>query len=220
MSYSIKRLHTQKEFEVYSHKLQSFEKQFTYPLADKCFIISHGDKNNNYFNFFKRLGKVSYFVIEKNQELIGAGCAILVARIINGKKETYWYLGDFKINKQHCGKNILQKITFKYFLTHYLKSNKMIAINMSPSERNGLVKVVGKIFSWFNVTAKPLYFFEWDKTSFEKVISLKYIQENYVLFTNNNLKDIIIEDNKLPLYHLVNKQYAEDNFNGLFQYID
>ena len=99
--YKFKKLKTEKDFQKYSSALQEFEKEFDYPLADKRFTIMHGDNNINYFEFFKRLGDVSYFIVEKNNVIIGAGVAILKNIKDNGNNIKYWYLGDFKITKAY-----------------------------------------------------------------------------------------------------------------------
>ncbi|NCQ51841.1 GNAT family N-acetyltransferase [archaeon] len=86
----------------YSYELKEFEKQFVYPLGNDTFHIEHG-QNSDYFSFFEKLGKPNIMVLEKNNKIIGVCSAVL--REINNKK--YWYLCDFKIEKEHRGKNYI-----------------------------------------------------------------------------------------------------------------
>jgi predicted acetyltransferase len=216
----LKILNDEKSFSEYSKQLQNFEVQFTYPLGSKKFHINHGSENISYFDFFKRLGKVSYFIVLDNNIIIGAGCAILKESIIEGVTEKYWYLGDFKIIKEFRNKGILKKLMLKYFISHYIKSNKLIALNMSPMKENGLVNKVKGIFSWFDVSACPYFIYEWDFNEFVGNVALKnYIKDNFLLFDNNGFKDIVIEESQIPLYHLVDKQYAKDNYPNLVKEI-
>ncbi len=210
----IKRLTTQKEFEEYSDRLKMFEKNFDYPLGEQRFLIQHGQDSILYFDFFKRLGEVFYFVIEDKNQIIGAGCAVLRTINYQGYDEKIWYLCDFKILKEYRQQGLLKRITLKYFISSYLKSNKMIAVNMSKKENNGLVKKVNSLFSWFNVKALPFYFFEFNKEILKNILNDK-LKKDFVLLTNKNYKDIVIENKVKDIYHLVPRQYAENNFKNL-----
>ena len=98
-------LKNQVEREIYSKKLQNFEKEFTYPLGNESFYINHG-LEKDYFVFFEKLGKPNIMVLENNNEIIGLCCAIL--RNINGKN--IWYICDFKIKKEFRGKKLYKKL--------------------------------------------------------------------------------------------------------------
>jgi hypothetical protein len=211
--YKFKKLTTEKEFNEYSERLQIFEAEFYYPLGEQRFTIAHGNKEQSYFDFFKQFGQVNYFIVESDNKIIAAGVAILKNIRDNNENQKYWYLADFKITKDFRKKGILKFLTFKYFLSHYFKTNKMIAVNMSPINDNGLVKKVNTLFSWFSVNNSHLYFYEWDFNTFkDDIVKKNYIKDNYVLFTNNGLKDIVIKNEKQSLYHLVDKTYAENNY--------
>jgi hypothetical protein len=210
----ITKLHKQADFAAYSAKLQDFEGTFDYPLGDKRFSICHGQQTDNYFAFFQGLGDVNYFVIEEGDVVVGAGCAILKSRIEFDMPVSYWYLCDFKISKAYRKKGLLKKIMLRHFISHYLKSNKMITVNMSPRQNNGLVNNVMKLFSWFNIISSPLYFYEWDKNTFLALLeNHPFIGNKFGLMTNNGVKDIIIEGRPLPLYHLVERYYAQMNYD-------
>ena len=196
----------------YSLRLKRFENQFTYPLGDKTFFIRHGFEGEyDYFSFFEQMGEVNYFVIEENNAIIGAGCAIL--RTINNEK--LWYLCDFKVSKIHRGRKALEKMLVKYFVPFYFRAKKMIFVNMSHPDNNGLVKKVIKMFSWFKLELNEMYFFEWSK---KELISSDFDLSEYFIIHNNHKKDIVIEGKPYPIYHLINKNHLKDY--SKFQIID
>lgn len=216
----IKELKTENDFLSYSEKLKSFETEFNYPLGEKRFLIQHGNEDFSYFEFFKRLGKPFYFIIKDNNEIICAGCAVLRNINYQNKNEKIWYLCDFKIKKEYRKKGLLKKLIFRYFIKHYFKTSKMIAVNMSAKDNNGLVKKVHSLFSFFNVKTVSLFFYEFNKDKMITLLNNEFIKNNFVLMTNRNYKDIYIENTLAPIYHLVNKNYAIKNFNGLYKEIN
>lgn len=211
----IKKIKSEEDFKKYSPILQDFEKEFTYPLGSRQYTISHGKESNDYFSFFKRLGEVHYFIIEdKENNVIGVGTNIL--KTITDNKETYkyWYLTDFKFTNEYRKNGLLKKVLIKYFITTYFKCQRMITINMSPKKNNRILNKIKTLFSWFNIKDKSYYFYEWDYYKFISDISTNYfITNNYLLYTNNGIKDIIIEGEAKPLYHLVEKEYGLKNYS-------
>lgn len=187
------------ERSYYSKKLVEYEDIFNYPLGDKQFFIKHGySENYDYFDFFQQLGEVYYIVAEDNDSIVAAGCAVL--RTIKNKK--IWYLCDFKLAKEYRGKGILEKMFRKYFLKFYFKSNKMFFVNMSPANGNGLIKKAMNIFKLFNIKITDLYFFEWDLNT---ISNSQLNFDNFVIITNNNKKDIVIDNKPYNIYHIVHK---------------
>lgn len=220
MRLKFKKLTQESQFEQYSDKLKKFEKEFTYPLGDETFTISHGN-DGSYFDFFKKLGKVFYFVIEDKDrivgdDIVGVGCAIL--RSINGEK--IWYLCDFKILKEYRGKGLLSKLAFRYFFPLYFYSRKMIAVNMSVPKNNSLVRNIFNIFSLFKVECSHSYFYEFTSEKIKTIKENKYIKNNFVAITNDGQKDIIVRNKPVKLTHLIKKEYAEQNFSGLCFSVD
>lgn len=184
----------------YSEQLKNFENEFTYPLGAKSFYIRHGYQSAyDYFSFFEQLGKVHYMVVEVDNKVIGAGCAIL--RQLNGEK--VWYLCDFKINKAFRGQHILEKMLLKYFFTFYAKSQKMYFVNMSHQKDNGLIKRVSGLFNLLPIKAVDLYFFEWTLKEF---MDSNLDISDYVFLTNKHKKDIVIDDDIFDIYHIVDKK--------------
>jgi hypothetical protein len=188
----------------YSQKLKEFEKEFSYPLGESSFSIVHGlNSKYDYFSFFEQMGKVFYLVIEKNDQIVGAGCLIL--RTINNQK--VWYFCDFKITKKCRGLKLLEKITVKYFLKFYLKSQRMISVNMKPVHKNSLVYKIKNIFKLFKISTQELYFFEWNIQDLE-IENIDF--EDFYIITNINKKDIIINQQSYPIYHLIHKNSTQD----------
>lgn len=209
------RITSKKDFNKYSNELKSFESSFTYPLGDSFFTISHGIKHS-YFSFFERLGEVNFFIVLDKKKVVAAGCAILKKILQNGTPEKYWYLGDFKITKEYQNKNILNKILLKYLLFQYLKSSKMIAINMSPIKKNPLIRKVRMLFKRFNIKFTEYLFYEWERDVFlNNIANNEYIKNNFLIFTNNDYKDIVINEKQIPLYHLVDKEYGLANYPNI-----
>lgn len=190
--------------KTYSTALQKFEEEFDYPLGEKRFYIKHGlNDDNDYFSFFEQMGEISYFVVEHEHKIIGAGCAIL--RNINDQK--IWYLCDFKISKEHRGVKILEKIMLKYFIPMYFKSRKIIVVNMSHPSNNGLINKISRLFKWFKMQSDELFFFEWNKKDlFKDNIDL----DKFIIVHNKGKKDIVIEGEPYNIYHLVSKETTKD----------
>jgi GNAT superfamily N-acetyltransferase len=179
--------------------LQEMETVFTYPLGDAEFVIRHGAEGNDYFTFFEQFGEPNVFLVYAAQtnELVGVGCAVL--REIEGTK--VWYLGDFKVLKAYRGKGVLSFIMKRYFLKFYSKAGKMIAVNMSAPEKNGLVSKLKSLFSLFSLSVAPLYFYEWSASQVPARL------KSYTVVHNRNRKDIVIGGEVYPLYHLCEPNY-------------
>ena len=177
-----------------SVQLQEMETAFTYPLGDAEFTIRHGGEGVDYFTFFEQFGTPHVFLVycAQTEALIGVGCAVL--RILNGV--AVWYLGDFKLKKAYRGQGILKQILLKYFLRMYFKANKMIAVNMSAPEGNGLIRKIKSLFSIFSLSVVPLYFYEWAPA--DVPVALRA----HVVLHNHLRKDIVIAGSTYPLFHL------------------
>jgi hypothetical protein len=189
------------EREHYSYKLKEFEKEFTYPLGDKQFYISHGIYSD-YFSFFEQLGKPEFLILEENNKIIGVVCLIL--RNLNGVKS--WYACDFKISKDYRGKKLYRKWMWKFFLPFYAKCQLLFGINMSNPNNNKLWKHTQSIFKAFSIKVEPNYLYEFTAKDLDN-----NLLENYSIITNNGVKDIIVEGNSVSLYHLVENNHLKNN---------
>lgn len=199
-------LSNQKERIEYSAKLQEFEKQFTYPLGNDRFYIQHGE-NNDYFSFFEKLGKPNIMVLEKDNQVIGICCAVL--REMNQKK--YWYLCDFKIQKEYRGQKLYRQLMWKYFLPCYIQSQNAFAINMANPENNKLFSHMGKIFKAFDINIEPNYLYSFTGKNIVEFPSDFW--ENHLIVTNNGDKDIIIQGQSQKLFHIVDIEHFNNNLD-------
>lgn len=211
MPYEFKQLSTESDYAKYSKELQEFESQFEYPLGADRFKIIHGRQSKDYFSFFKKLGRVYYFVVENNTQVVGVGCAVLRTNKSQASTQKYWYLCDFKIAKGHRGKGLLKGLVLRYFLRHYFKSNKMIALNMSPPQENSLANKVKGLFSWFDVKTQAYYIAEISHRQLLALNSLEWFTERFLGVTNDGDKDIMLKSGAMSLVHFVEKDYAKLN---------
>lgn len=193
------------ERQNYSEKLKNFEKEFTYPLGEKSFYISHGEQSD-YFSFFEKLGTPEFLILESGNDLIGVVC--LVLRSINGKK--IWYVCDFKITKAYRGQKLYRKWLWKFFIPLYLKCQSLYGINISKPEENKLWKHTQNIFKIFSVGIKPCYLYEFNAQNLGGIS--KEILLNHSLMTNNGTKDIIVDEKPVSVYHLVFNDHIKNNF--------
>ena len=207
------KLKTEEDFNKYSEALKDFEKEFDYPIEDKRFTISHGNAENSYFSFFKRLGMVNYYIVEDNNKIVGGGACILKTVKDNDREHKYWYITDFKFSKGYRKKGLLKKIILKSFIYNYFRSRKFVSMIMKNKEENKLSKKLQGLFSWFNVKSNKYYCYEWDFYTFVSDISTnKFVKDNYLLYTNDGIKDILIDGRKRSQYHLIEKQYGLENY--------
>lgn len=176
-----------------SLKLQDMEKEFSYPLGTKTFFIKHGfnSKKHDYFSYFEQLGEPYFYLIEKDNNVIGCICFIL--RNIQNKKT--WYICDLKIIKEQQSK----KITFMLYnlLKNELSSitKSFYFVNMSPVKNNALFKIASQVLTGFDMEIQPLYIYEVDKEhDFVK---------NKCIGSNRYKKDIVIDNESIPLYHII-----------------
>lgn len=188
-----------KELDIYNPNLKLFEIKMSqkYPLGNDFFRIDHG---HNYLSFFKRLGKVYYFIIQHIQSklIIGTACAIL--RKINNIN--FWYLCDLKIDQNHRGQNLTYQLIVQMFDKLSSKCDKGYFISMDPSSLQILhifkklnKDLVEKKLLIYSVSSKLM-------TSIEKYFNHFFGNISYLSL--GGTKDLILESTNqpIPLYHL------------------
>ena len=181
-----------------SVKLQAMEQEFSYPLGEQSFFIRHGFGNQkyDYFSYFEQLGTPYFFVIEKENRVIGSICFVL--REIKQKK--VWYICDLKIIKEEQSKRIL------FMMYNVLKTQlasittSYYFVNMSPVKNNGMFKIASQVLSGFNMDIQPLYIYE--AKSDNELLSGKTLAHNH------GKKDIVINGRSTHLYHVVDDAVA------------
>ena len=188
-------------FNFYNTDLKLFEHKMVqkYPLGNDSFTINHGD---NYFSFFQRLGEVYYFLIVKEKQIIGTGCAIL--RECGNNK--FWYLCDLKISKEHRGQNLTIGLFVKMFWKFFFKVWQGYLISMDPNSSQ-IVHIFNKIKNLLYIDIKndKLLIYSLPKEHMETIE--KYLEPVFGKITYLSLagkKDLVISSTNraIDLYHL------------------
>lgn len=177
----------------YSASLQAMEEVFTYPLGQSQFMIRHGFGHDryDYFSYFEQLGQPHFYVLELDSKVIGSVCCVL--REIEGQK--VWYICDLKVIPSAQFRKIP---TLIYQLLHQELlsiTDAFYFVNMSPEKHNGLYKVAQRLMANFSLKIQPYYIYE---------LTHENLKENAIIAHNHGKKDIVINDQTLDLYHVVN----------------
>lgn len=195
--------------EEYNSRLLEFESNFTYPLGDDMFSISHG---NNYFRFFDLLGKPYIFLaITDSGQIIGAMAIILrnIDLSNNGSLDKIWYICDLKIHPKYRGRAIIQKIFHLAFTKYYRISQKIYAISMNSvdSKNNRLINLASRIPSLALKKQDDLLFYIVDKDQLKQLepVLMKhdgYRKQGYLSLAN--IKDLILSSTRerLSVVHM------------------
>lgn len=195
----------------YNNSLKQFEKKMEqrYALGDKTFTINHGD---NYFDFFKRIGKTHYYLIRHHNEIIGTGCAILKTK----KAHKFWYLCDLKIDPQHRKRNLTRKLFMKMFGQFISESSSgyLVTMNTNPMT-NPVFSIFRKMTTLcgFNLRYATLLIYQIDIDNYNKIYKLlcDFYQSRLSFVKLNGIKDIVVENQPLNLYHLHHNSDNTDN---------
>lgn len=109
----VHRLQSKPSPEV-AHKLEEFEKQFSYPLGpSRSFRISHGE---DYPCFYRAIGEAAIFVCERKGEILGVmGTAVRPLRQANGETIPSLYIGDLKLSPSARGGIVLLRLALAAF---------------------------------------------------------------------------------------------------------
>jgi hypothetical protein len=92
-----------------SAALQSFEREFTYPLGtSRRFHVSHGD---DYLRFFRAIGRAHCFVAEDGGTVFGTIAVVLrKVGMPDGTEQEAAYLADLKIRPDACAGRVLLRL--------------------------------------------------------------------------------------------------------------
>lgn len=177
----------------YSASLQAMEEVFTYPLGQSQFMIRHGFGHDryDYFSYFEQLGQPHFYVLELDSKVIGSVCCVL--REIEGQQ--VWYICDLKVIPSAQFRKIPTSI---YQLLHQELlsiTDAFYFVNMSPEKHNGLYKVAQRLMFNFSLKIQSYYIYEFTQENLE---------ENAIIAHNHGKKDIVINEQTLDLYHVMN----------------
>lgn len=119
----------------YNKYVKQFESHLgqSYPLGDEHFRIDHG---KNYFNFFRRMGEPFYYIIFKNNTVVGTVC--YVYRKIG--TDYVMYLCDLKFDPKVRGTGLMSSLMYRTIPTCLMRTNKFYAVSMNSG--NGINKIL------------------------------------------------------------------------------
>lgn len=192
----------------YNRYVQDYEKRLgqKYPLGEDTFKIDHG---KNYFNFFRRLGEPFYYVIFKDQKVVGTIC--YVYRKIGS--EHVMYLCDLKFDPVVRGTGLMTKVMYRTVPTCLLRTNKFYAISMNDTENSpnrimSMGKGMGQRYGIDIESGGTLYLYsldydqmcfvhdlvEWHKTS------IRGVDKTISYVSLKGIKDLVITSNDESTY--------------------
>lgn len=210
--------------DLYNPNLKLFETKMShkYPLGNDSFSIDHGE---DYFAFFKRLGKVHYIIIQdtKTKNIVGTACLILRKYTIydysnkTSKLIPIWYMCDLKISKEHRGRSLTSQLFLKLVHRFIPQSYYGYLVSMDPHSQQmiHIMKNVNKFLPIKFRTCKLLIYVVSKNTmqSIEKYFIYAFGQISYI--TLSGKKDLILESSGKPMsiYHLQHSTFASTNNN-------
>ena len=157
--YNFINLQKDAEFDLYNPNLKLFElgMNLIRKIGSDNYSITH---ETNYFDFFRRIGKLDYFIIQHDEAkiMIGSFCVIMQTYKITPRKKpririrpdrtqlakniNFWFLSDLFIEPDHRKKGLVKfftKMLFKKFYSRYPRAYTIV-----KTEQTSMVK---KIFS-------------------------------------------------------------------------
>jgi len=212
-NYKIIELNDENDLRSYNQDLKLFEGAMSqsYPLGNDSFRICHGD---NYFDFFRRLGEINYFIINNKQTKMVVGTACCILRTIDEK--LFWYACDLKIDKNHRGNNLALKLFLNFFMKFFKTTTSGYLVSMDPGSKQ-IVYIFNNIqkslpVNALNIKIGPtLYIYALPLNTMiliEKYLTAKFGCVTYLSLVGT--KDLILDSTKqsMNLYHLQHGPFA------------
>ncbi len=207
------------EQEKYNAKLNEFEKNFSYPLGNDRFTISHG---KNYFQFFNNLGQ-AFHVLALHDDRIVASVAIVQRKLIRNEfEEIAYYLCDLKILNAYRGKNIIQEfIKFARQFNVMLPTDKCYSVSMDSGNHNvnRLSKITSRMQDLNLELGGRLLIYLIDQKTLKTIeTNLNQHFGSYEFKSLKGVKDLILQSTgqALNFVHLFPKKIQEDPFQPPF----
>ncbi|AIT09402.1 hypothetical protein LO80_05100 [Candidatus Francisella endociliophora] len=202
---------TSKNRSELSSQLSNLKKQIVYPLGKSTFTIEHG---NDYFAYYENMGKMHYWCVVKNGEVIGSACGIVKSLELGGRA---WYLCDLKVDKNYRGQGIARKLFRKIYLYMFIRYRifRVYAISMNDplNEGEGCKKLI-YISNNFLKEKGNLEFFLLTK---EQYVFYKQYLDEYSLTHTRGIKDIVFDRSSsgAEIYHLNRQKLSNITFEEL-----
>ena len=123
----------------------ALEQRASYPLGQDSFRIDHGE---DYFAFFRRLGRLRYFVLLADGRVAAVAAAVL-RRVPMDRGERAgeaWYLCDLKVHPDFRGRHLPLRLLTRTFLPCVLRCRRAYAVSMNPGDGrpNPVVRLLGR----------------------------------------------------------------------------
>ncbi len=196
---------TEKNWADYQDRVVALEKGISYPLGSDRFELHHGE---DYFAFFKRLGKVRYYAALDGERVVAVGCGIIRhVPLTDGKRpKKMWYACDVKVHRDYRRTRIPTKMFIKAFPLNYLRCPRGYGISMNPGDGspNRAVKVF-KQLPFIPIHADHVIgLVSLDAEAMRRVHPILESHRGPVTYLSlGGIKDIILESTgqPLPLLH-------------------
>lgn len=194
------------EWSLFGDRVADLERGVSYPLGEDRFELDHGD---DYFAFFQRLGRLSYFVVLDGDRVVAVAAAILrqVPRGSGATAESVWYLCDLKVHRDYRGRRVPWRMFLHGFPRKYPLCRRGYGISMNPAGgvENPVVRLVGR-FSLAPISVAAilnLYSLDADAmTAFAPALEQAVGPLSYL--SHQGRKDIVLHSTgePLPLLHV------------------
>ena len=183
----------------YEQALKEFESNFSYPLGEDRFQISHGE---SYFNFFQRMGDWQMEALE----IDGKICATGVGVYRENFNENCWYLADLKVLQSFQGRGLPVLMMKKSYLSFIKKCNKFYAISMNDKNRkNRIGRILSAIEGIDFHQEEELLFYTFNHRQYCQLKdNIEGVLGEITLVSLSGVKDIILKSTgaPMPLVHI------------------
>ena len=190
-------------YEKYNQDVKLFEKRLScwYPIGDDLFRIDHGP---NYFNFFRRLGELFFYIAMNDQGNV-IGTIACVRQKVGGKST--FYLCDLKIDPQEREKGHLRRLMWRALPACALRCQRFYAISMNDGGENNRVSAMsehvigaknGGVLNIYCLEAKDM------RRVVDQVTCFKGVKEKARFLALFNVKDLVLKSTgkRMRVVHL------------------
>jgi hypothetical protein len=209
---------TAENTNLYLDQILDLERGATYPYGNQFFKIEHG---KDYFAFFERLGKLSYYALIDEHRVAGVVAAILRTIPTHKGMKKIWYYCDLKIHPDYRGRHLPIKMAYPIYLRNILTCRSGFGISMNPAtgSRQNRMKKLSKWLKWISISADTqLCLFSLDQDAMQKALPvLEHYRGKVHFLSLEGIKDLILthDQSRIPLLHV---QFGEQRKENNYQY--
>jgi len=174
-------------YVTYNQYLKDFESRVSqwYPLGDKMFRLDHGE---NYFDFFRRMGKPSYYASFDNEKKVQGTICFIYRKIF---RDYVFYVCDLKFDLESRNKGLLKKLLYRTIPSLLLRTNKFYAVSMNEENTpNKILQMEQHIGNNFGINVEHGADLNIYSVDYQTMISIQrfiIIQKNNADFFSNSL---------------------------------